>query len=562
LKGELMTFDHLKLPPFNLGADDLAWVKTTFETLSLDQKLGQIMLPLARDLSSEALDALLAFEVGGVHRMISRGAEPLRASAEYLQSRSLIPLLMPADIEFSEKGSVGDGTPFPNQMTVAATGDPEHARRMGVIAGREGGYCGFNATWTPVVDLALNFRSNVVNTRSFGSDAQTVLAMAAAYLDGIRSTGMAATVKHWLGDGLDDRDQHFATTHNSLDLNSWQGTFGAIYRDLITQGIPMIMAGHITLPAYTASLGDEAHSPAHMPATLNADLTLRLLREELGFNGVIVSDATMMNGFNSRGERKDLVPLCIESSCDILLFPRDIAEDLAHLKAGVTSGALSRRRVNEAVIRILGLKAAMGLHRSTALPDVSQRDELLGSDEHRRWAQEAAAAAVTLVKDTQNLLPLSPVKHPRIVLAQLEERMSPSGPLPPLQITRLLEEVGFAVTLYRPGDPVDATQYDLALYVMAEEGVSGKEFLGPHWEELHGLFPRSMERLWHKLPTAYISLGSPFLLFHMPECKTYVNACSAILPVQEAAVQALTGQKPFQGRSPVDAFCGLAEAQW
>src|SRR3712207_3279160 len=100
-----MTLDHLKLSPFNLDKDDLAWVRTSFETLSLEQKLGQIMLPLARDLSTKALDTLLAFEVGGVHRMVSRGAETLRASAEYLQSRSQIPLLMPADIEFSEKGS-------------------------------------------------------------------------------------------------------------------------------------------------------------------------------------------------------------------------------------------------------------------------------------------------------------------------------------------------------------------------------------------------------------------------------------------------------------------------
>src|SRR4051812_39285308 len=115
-----MIDEHLKRPPFDLGEDGLDWVRTTFEALSLDQKLGQIMLPLARDLSREALDALLAFEVGGVHRMIARGVEPLRTSAEYLQGRSRIPLLMPADIEFSEKGSVGDGTLFPNQMTIAA----------------------------------------------------------------------------------------------------------------------------------------------------------------------------------------------------------------------------------------------------------------------------------------------------------------------------------------------------------------------------------------------------------------------------------------------------------
>ncbi|HEU0222551.1 MAG TPA: glycoside hydrolase family 3 N-terminal domain-containing protein [Paracoccaceae bacterium] len=557
-----LTDQDLRRQPFNLDEAALAWVRETFAGLSLEAKLGQIMLPICRDLTDEALDAVLSYGVGGLHRMPGRSEEELRRSAAYAQRQSAIPLLMPTDIEFSEKSSIGAGSPFPNQMAVAAAGDPIHAERMGALAAREGGYLGFNVSWTPVADLALNFRSNVVNTRAFGSNTDQVISLTRAYHAGARANGFATCLKHWPGDGLDDRDQHFATTHNSLGMAEWRQSFGRIYADAISNGVQMIMAGHITLKAYTAELGAAGRSPAHMPATLNSDLDFNLLRGEFGFNGVIVSDATSMVGFSARGPRHDLVPLCIESGCDILLFPRDMAEDLGHLEAGLASGALSERRLDEAVLRILALKAAMGLHESRgALPPEASRRSRLATPEHRRWSEEVSAAAITLVKDTQGLLPLEPRRHRRILLAQLENRMSPSGPLPRLEIDRLLTEAGFEVTPFRPGDTIDPKRFDIGLYLMAEEGVSAKENLGPRWAELHGLFPRSMERLWDYLPTLCVSLGTPFLLFHMPECRTFVNAYSAVLPVQEAMVRALTGAIPFGGRSPVDAFCGLEEAR-
>lgn len=560
---EKLTLDRLRSAPFNLDDAAIAWVGEVFAGLSLEDKLGQIMLPLCRDLSPQAIDAALARGVGGIHRMPARSEAELRSSAEHAQSRSRIPLLMSCDIEFSEKSSVGSGTPFPNQMAVAAAGDPVHAERMGALAAREGGYLGFNLTWTPVADLCVNFRSNVVNTRAFGSDPAQVAQLVRAYHAGAHANGFARCLKHWPGDGLDDRDQHFATTHNSMDMDTWRQTFGYLYADAIANGVQVIMAGHITLKAYTQALGANAVSPAHMPATLNADLNLTLLRDELGFNGVIVSDATGMVGFGARGERRDLVPLCIESGCDILLFPNDIEEDFQFLLDGVASGRLSRQRVDDAVLRILALKASLGLHRTRgALPAQEVRQNRLGTDEHASWSADAAAASVTLVKDTQNLLPLNPSRTPRILLAQLDSRMSPSGPLPQLQIDRLLGEAGFEVHRLQPGQVIDPAAYDIGLYLMAEEGVSAKENLGPQWERLHGLFPHSMTRLWDSLPTLYVSLGTPFLLFHMPECRTFINAYSAILPVQQALVDALLERIPFSGRSPVDAFCGLDEARY
>lgn len=554
---------HLQASPFNLDQAGLDWVLSTFSSLSVEQKLGQIMLPLCRDLSPAAIDAALAYQVGGIHRMPAREEAELRDSAKHAQQHSAIPLLMSCDIEFSEKSSVKAGTPFPNQMAVAATGDLLDAEHMGAIAAREGCYVGFNLTWTPVADLCVNFRSNVVNTRAFGDNAGQVAELVRAYHKGAGENGFARCIKHWPGDGLDDRDQHFATTHNSLPLDAWRSSFGAIYADAIANGVQVVMSGHITLKSYSRVLGEKALSPAHMPATLNADLNLGLLRGELGFNGVIVSDATGMVGFEACGHRRDTVPACIENGCDILLFPNDIAEDFGYLRDGLENGQLSEGRVDDAVLRILALKAALGLHRTRgALPAPERRAEMLGTAEHAEWARGISARAVTLVKDRQNLLPLDPVRHRRVLIAQFDERRSPSGPLPQLQIGDMLAAAGFEVSYHKRGAPIDPHAHDVGLYLVAEEGVSAKENLGPQWERLHGDFPHSMERLWDYMATVYVSLGTPYLLYHMPECRTFVNAYAAILPVQQAVVDALTGKTAFAGASPVDVSCGLEEALW
>ncbi|CAN7552303.1 glycoside hydrolase family 3 protein [Devosia sp. LjRoot3] len=554
--------DQLIAAPFNLDVPALNWVMSTFASLTTDQKLGQIILPLCRDLSPAAIDAALAYHVGGIHRMPAREEQDLRVSGEYAQRRSSIPLLMSCDIEFSEKSSVKAGTPFPNQMAVAATKDPVDAERMGTIAAREGGYLGFNVTWTPVADLCLNFRSNVVNTRAFGEDPDMVAELARAYHKGAGENGFARSIKHWPGDGLDDRDQHFATTHNTLSLDAWRQSFGAVYADAIANGVQVVMSGHITLKAYGQSLGGKARSQVQMPATLNADLNLGLLRGEYGFNGVIVSDATGMVGFEACGHRRDIVPACIENGCDILLFPNDLAEDFGYLRDGLNDGRLSEGRLDDAVLRILALKASLGLHLTGgALPAEDQRPHLLGSAEHADWSRAVSERTITLVKDTQNLLPLDPARHRRILIAQFEERHSPSGPLPQLQVGEMLEAAGFEVAYHKRGQAIDASAHDIGLYLVGEEGVSAKENLGPQWERLHGNFPLSMERLWAYMPTVFVSLGTPYLLYHMPECRTFVNAYAAVTPVQQALVKALTGQIPFTGTSPVDVFCGLEEAR-
>lgn len=556
-----LTDAQLAAAPFHLTETEISWVRERFERLTGQEKLAQLLLPMCRDLSASGIAEIGKRKFGGIHRFPSYEEEELRRSAIQLFEEADIPPLLTADIECSEKASVKAGTVFPNQMAVAATGDPQNAYRMGAIVAREAGYLGFGVSWTPVADLALNFRSNVVNTRTFSGDVNKTLSFLRAYLDGMRENGMEACIKHFPGDGLDDRDQHFATTHNTMTMDEWRKSFGVIYRTAIKKDVRLVMAGHITLADYTREMGDAARSPKIMPASLNADLLQGLLREELGYNGVIVSDATLMQGFNARGDRADLVPLCIESGCDILLFPRDLDEDLGYLRNGLENGKLSQQRVDQAVLRVLALKASMKLYRKQLPPPPqTERARLLGSEEHKVWARSVAEQSLTLIKDTQGLLPLSPDRHKRILLAETTDRQSPSAPLQDLIVAKLLEERGFQVTRLVHGQPINAGDHDIGLYLMAEEGLSGKEYLGPQWERLHGRFPASMQRLWHHMPTLYVSLGTPYLLYHMPECSTFINAYCAILPVQEALVDALTGKIPFAGISPIDATCGLSEA--
>ncbi len=531
----------------DLDATARAWVSDTFDALDLDAKIGQLLLPIQVDLTdTAALDRLLAAGVGGVSRPTGKPPEQLRESAGYLQRHSRVPLLLSGDLDFDELRAVGGpaGTQLPNQLALAASADPELVRRVARAAVAEGRWCGFNWSFTPVVDIDRNPDNPVVNTRSFGSDPARITDLAVAYVQAMQSAGMAACAKHWPGDGIDDRDQHLVTSVNSLDLDDWRATFGEIYRAMITAGVRTIMAGHISLPAAVAD-----PDRAHLPATLSREL-IDLLRTEFSFDGVVVSDASEMAGFTSHGPRAELVVDCIAAGCDVLLYCKP--EDAGHLRAAVDSGELPIARLDEAVLRVLRLKASLGLHL-----DRGPWDTPYATAEHAALADDVARSAVTLVKDTQRLLPLSPQRHHRLLLITEPQRRNVFGPLPELSIGDLLTAAGFEVTRHRKDTVVSADDFDAVVYVVAHEARQGKVSLRLRWDELHGGFPMLMHRYWHVLPTVFVSLGNPYHLYEVPRCPTYVNAYSPVLPVQRALVDALTGRIPFRGSSPVDPFTGL-----
>jgi len=531
----------LQRAPFRLDPRALAWVKATFTRLTVRQQCAQLIVPLALDTSDANLERFTAAGFGGLFRMQSRGRAALRAEAARIQAESAVPMLLCGDLEFGEQGAIGgaEGTAFPNQLAVAAAGG-RAVERMAAVAAAEGRSAGFNWSFTPVGDLDFNPLNPVVSTRSFGNDPARVAPLVRRYIRELQRAGLAACLKHWPGDGVDDRDQHHVTSVNGLAWAAWNRTYGRVYRAGIGAGAWSIMAGHIALPAWR---GAEL-----APASLSRELNIGLLRGRLGFNGVIVSDASCMAGLTAHVRREMRAPQLIGSGCDVVLFPDDPEFDVDCLARARARGELPAERVSTAVLRVLALKAALGLHRS---PPTPPRPGPATRPRHRRWAEATAQAAVTLVRDEAGLLPLVSSRHRRILLIEHQHRRSWAGPLPDLQIEGLLKREGFRVTRWTAEEEASSDRFDLALYVVAQEAGPGRTSLGVPWQELMGDFRLGMVRTWPDLPTVFVSLGYPWHGRELTGCPTVINAYSPVPAMQSAVVAALVGRAPMTGRSPV-----------
>jgi beta-N-acetylhexosaminidase len=567
----------LKAPPFRLDNEGIEWLNRTLAGMDVDARIGQLFCLLA--FSTEEAEARKTIELvrpGGILFRPSPGAA-LQKITGYLQTISDVPMLVAANLERGGNGIATDGTYFASPMQIAATDNEEQAYLLGVICGREGRAVGCNWTFSPNVDLDLNFHNPITNTRTFGSDPERVLRMARAYMRGVHEHGMATCLKHWPGDGVDERDQHLAVTVNSLTCETWDSSYGKVYRALIEAGAPAVMSGHIQMPAHSRRLAPGICDEDIMPASLAPELLLTLLRRELGFNGLIITDATAMAGFTMLMPRSKAVPYSIAAGNDMFLFTLNLHEDLEFMRQGVKDGILSLERLDEAVTRILALKAWLKLHRRKQVGEsapVASALDVLHCAEHRAWTHECADKAVTLVKDKENLLPLTTEKHRRILLFVLGDEGGYLGDnsLPGHQtFQRLLEAEGFQVEKFDYAkdmgerwamifQPVDAfkKRYDLVLYYASLQTASNQTVVRINWAQPLGF---DSPRLLSDIPTTFVSVESPYHLLDVPRVKTFINGYSGTSEVIEAIVRKLLGKSPFKGINPVDPFCGLWDAK-
>ncbi|WP_375103553.1 glycoside hydrolase family 3 protein [Paenibacillus sp. RS8] len=562
----------LKGKPFYLQNEDIQWVKNTLESMDLDAKVGQLFCPLGmNDDQTELQDMLENYQPGGIMYRPGEGVG-VQSTHRYLQENSRIPLLVSANLEAGGNGIASEGTYFGKQMQVAATDNEEMGYRLGQIAGREGKAVGCNWAFAPVVDIDMNFRNPITNIRTYGSDPERVLRMGKAYVKGVQENGVAASIKHFPGDGVDDRDQHLHISINSLSVEDWDQTYGMVYKGLIDEGAMTVMIGHIMLPAYSRALSPDIRDEELMPATLSPELLNGLLRDKLGFNGMIVTDAATMAGFTMAMKREIAVPKSIAAGCDMFLFNRNMPEDYKYMKEGIENGILTMKRVDEAVTRILALKASLGLHRK------QQEDKLVPGldalsvmkcEEHEKWAQECADQAITLVKDTQSLLPISPERHKRILFFSLGDEVGHySSEVSYRTLVEQLEREGFVVDIFNR-ENLDFSwmmtsiesltdKYDLAIYCANIVTMSNQTVVRINWAP-----PMGADMPWflQELPTLFISTASPYHLQDVPQVKTFINTYSSSEYVYEALVEKLLGRSPFKGVNPVDPFCTYWETK-
>ena len=350
----------LKANPFYLKEPAADWVMSTLQSMSLEEKIGQLFCLTGMGDDVDALKDMVETYHPGGFMFCTAPARQVREAYKTMQNASRIPLLLPANLESGGNGLAVEGTYFSREMGTTATGEREQARRLGEICGKEAGALGCNWAFAPIIDIDYNWRNPITNVRTFGSDPETVLTMARAYCQGIRDSGaeMAVCIKHFPGDGRDERDQHLLATVNDLSAEEWERTYGSIYRALIEEGVETVMVGHILQPAMSQKIRPQA--PA-LPGSTSKELVTGVLRGLLGFNGLIVTDATPMVGFSMMMPREKALVASINAGVDMILFCKNMDEDYGTIRQALEDGRISSQRLDEAVARILATKAHLRL---------------------------------------------------------------------------------------------------------------------------------------------------------------------------------------------------------
>ncbi len=553
----------LALPPFNLSADDIAWVKKTRDGLKTEDKVRQLFLHIC---FGHDVGDLLKAKPCGLHPIEKAGLAESWATNSRIIAESEIPPFISNDVEGGGNHRTGL-TDMPNQLAFAAVKDLGLAETALHVVGKENIALGVNYTFTPCVDINHATTSAIVGTRSYGANLKTIADHAMMHMRVLQSHGVATAAKHWPGEGFDARDQHLVTTINPQSTDEWLNSFGMLYKKLVGGGIYSIMSAHIAFPAYAAKHGIPKSLERYRPASNSKLLTEQLLRKDLGFNGLVVSDATPMAGLTGWASRAEQVPGVIESGCDIFLFSTNVEADFQHMMNGLRSGALSEQRLEDAVTRILGLKAALGLHKKSIRERIKSLEDvkdLIATPGHTKASQAVADASITLVKDTNSVLPLNPQKHRRITWIG---RPAP-GFLPGMPETSMtdlrdgLQQRGFIVIDFNSESPPTPDTTDCVLYVLPTESSLGKSRIYLDWMKEHPGLMNLMSRYWHDIPTVMISLGHPYYLYDAPRVPCYINAYSNTPVSQRAVLERLIGNAPFVGVSPIDPFAGAPDARY
>ena len=556
----------LNKKPFNLSKEDIAWVKKTRDAMSTEDKVRQLFIHITIGDDPTNMAKLSAMKPGGLHRFMGPELAAAHAATKQALDMAEIPPFITGDIEGG-----GHGSPamlqFPNNLGLAAANDPKLSAAVLEAVCAEATALGFNWSFTPCIDINHATESAIVGTRSYGSNLARIAAQGKVHVATLQKNGIAATAKHWPGEGYDARDQHLVTTVNPLSMPQWQQTFGKLYDGLIKQGVLTVMSAHIALPAYMKKKRVADGLERLRPASINKLLNENLLRKDMGFNGLVISDATPMGGLTAFSAREQQVPEVIENGCDVFLFSPNPEADLAFMLKGLREKRLSEQRLEDAVTRILALKAALGLHKKSVSQRIASLEEvqhLIKSKAHLDIAAKAAQKSITKVKDVKKLLPITPAKHRRvIVVGRGAPGMFPGAPRK--EMSAFMDELkqrGFEARAFDPKSPPTKENADLLLYVMAVESSLGLSHIHIDWLSEHQGLDTGMARYWHDLPTLMVAFGHPYFLRDAPRMPTMVNAYSTIDAAQRAAARAITGEAKFEGTSPVDAFAGAPDARY
>lgn len=583
----------MKAKPFYLTDEDCRWVEDTIAGMTVDEKIGQLFFNMGSSREEEYLKMTVRdYHIGGI-RYNPATADEVYEQNRILQENSKIPLIIACNTESGGDGACVDGTPIGGQTKIGATRNADYAYQMGYMANKEAAAIGCNLSFAPVSDIMYNWENPVIGLRTYGNEPEKVAEMTKAYMDGAHANpGFCCAAKHFPGDGLDFRDQHVANSVNSMSCGEWDKTYGMVYQNLIENGLDAIMVGHIMQPAYARYFNPEFTDDEMMPATLSPELIKGLLRGKLGFNGLVLTDASHMVGLTCRMKRSDMLPAAIASGVDMFLFFNEMEEDFASMKQGYLDGRITKERLDEALHRILALKAHMGLHKkdkTKLVPPREQVHKIIGCDEHVAMQKEIADQAITLVKyKDKDVLPVTPDRYKRIMIVYVKGLSAPGlaaitggkKSTPAEELRDRLIAKGFDAFVYE--SPIDqmikkieaGEKPDVNLYFAGKTPI--KEFrenqdliitlvdiaggFQPVARPAFGMTKGGGEIPWYvfELPVIVVGTQYPYVLADIPQARTYINTYDSKPVTLDALVEKLmTGEEAFKGKDPIGAFCGI-----
>lgn len=537
-----------------------SWVKRTLAKMTLEEKLGQlVMLSFLGEFTSfespayqELLRAIEQNHVGGFMLGTLAGPFGIERGKPYataalinlLQKASRIPLLFAADFERGTAMRLEGGTSFPHAMAVAATGRPEDAFAVGRITATEARAVGVHWIFAPVADVNSNPDNPIINVRSFGEDPQRVSAFVEAYVRGVEENGALSTAKHFPGHGDTQIDSHLDLAVVSSDRGHLNSMELPPFRAAFTAGGSTVMTGHLAVPALEPE--------ARRPATLSQSIVSGLLRDELGFDGLVVTDAMDMGGVARHYTHGEAAVQAVLAGADLLLQPPVPDAALAALKEAADSGRLPLVRIDQAVTHVLRVKARVGLHQNRFV-DLESLPKLLARGEFSRAADEIANGGVTLLRETQRILPLDATRPQKLLLINI------AGD-PDAHPGRFFEnEIRWRVdsletlrfdTRYSPISNFDLSKVSacdaviLALFVRVADRKGSVDLPDEQASAVHRLL--ALDK-----PVIVACFGSPYVIKHFPEAKTWLGIFSNADVAQGAAARAIFGQSAISGRIPV-----------
>jgi beta-N-acetylhexosaminidase len=547
-----------------LSTADKRWVERTLASLTLREKIGQLIMPWVGGdyaaVGSPAFEQVRKWvQDEGVGGLVLSIGLPLSYAAKLneLQTRAKVPLLIASDMENGpgmRLGNIyalpsllpqGGGTMFPPVMALGATSSDDLAYKLGQVLGTEARAIGVHMVFGPVLDVNSNPLNPIINTRSFGENPELVSRLAKAYIRGARSTGLMSTGKHFPGHGDTDVDSHLDLPTIRADRAHLDSVDLPPFRAAVAEGIDAIMTAHI---AVVGVEGDTAG-----PATLSRGFMTGILRDQMHFGGVLFTDAMTMGGVAKRYGATEPLIMALEAGADVLLMPRNVPDAIATVVGAVESGRLSASRLDASVRRVLTAKARAGL-RTGRLVDLNAVDRIVDIPEHTSIAEAVAERSITLARDKMNLVPLAVDSTKKVLSISYAD---PSDLVAGNAFNSVVaERLPLARTARVDTRTTDleysalAAQADSAELLLVSAYVAPRAFAGSIGTQRG--FSEFVEKLaLSGKPIIVISFGSPYLLSAFPSVSSYLLAWGGAPISQRAAALAVLGEREINGRLPI-----------